>query len=152
MLCIDYARYLSVYYADMTNLPSQYPEVCQELLNGNFSVQLSNTNPFGCLPVDQATEVSVNKDTQTPGGTTRFDLNSGAVKQYYITAEHRSVFLHQLRDTIQSSRFKVPHADLQSTRAQKDEKAICTFVSLIQSWVNPFKETQTLVGISTTWI
>ena len=68
-----------------------------------------------------------------PGGTTRFGLKSGAVKRYYMTAEHRSAFLHQLRDTVQSSRYKVPDADLQCQ---------------IQSWVNPFKEAQSLVGIS----
>ena len=53
---------------------------------GIFSVQMSNNNPFGRLPIDQAMEVTVNRDTQTPGGTARFSLIPGAIKRYYITA------------------------------------------------------------------
>ena len=51
----------------MTNLPEEHPEVYQEFRNGKFAVQLSEENPFGQIPVDQATEVTVNKDTQTVG-------------------------------------------------------------------------------------
>lgn len=42
-------------------------------------MQISANNPFGCIPVNQTTEVTVNKDTQTPGGTTR-DKEQGQYK------------------------------------------------------------------------
>ena len=58
---------MSPYYAQMTNLPDKNPRVYEAFKAGHFSVQMSNNNPFGCVPVDQATEVTVNKDTQTPG-------------------------------------------------------------------------------------
>ena len=51
----------------MTNLPDKNPEVYSAFKTGQFSVQLSSSNPFGQLPVNQTTEVMVNKDTQTPG-------------------------------------------------------------------------------------
>jgi hypothetical protein len=51
----------------MTNLPNTNPDVYEAFQNGLFSVQLSDDNPFGKVPVDQTTEVTVNKDTQTPG-------------------------------------------------------------------------------------
>ncbi|XP_041948124.1 uncharacterized protein LOC121709114 [Alosa sapidissima] len=66
---MNYARYLSPYFAQMTNLQEKYPSVYEAFKAGQFSVQLSNNNTFGRIPVDQAIEVTVNKDTQTPGGT-----------------------------------------------------------------------------------
>lgn len=77
----------------MTNLSEEKPYVYEAFQAGQFSVQMSSSNPFGRIPVDETTEVTVNKDTQTPGGTTRFSLKAGAIKRYYLTAEHRSVFL-----------------------------------------------------------
>ena len=97
----------------MTNLLEKYPEVYEAFKTGQFSVQLSSNNPFGRLPVDQTTEVTVNKDTQTPGGTSRFSLKAASVKQYYLTAEHRSAFLGQLRELVQGNNTKLHHAELQ---------------------------------------
>ncbi|XP_030267556.1 uncharacterized protein LOC115578638 [Sparus aurata] len=84
---MNYARYLSPYFAQMTNLPEKYPSVYEAFKTGQFSVQLSNNNTFGRIPVDQTIEVTVNKVTQTPGGTSRFSLKAGAVRRYYLTAE-----------------------------------------------------------------
>ena len=77
----------------MKNLPETNPSVHEAVIKGQFSVQLSSNNPFGAIPINQAIEVTVNKDTQMPGGTSRFNLKAGAVKRYYITAEHGSAFL-----------------------------------------------------------
>ena len=94
---VNYARYLTVYYVEMLALPESKPDVHQAFCAGQFSVQLSCLNPFGRIPVDQATEVTVNKDTQTPGGTTGFSLKPGAVQHFYMTSEYQSAFLAQIR-------------------------------------------------------
>lgn len=60
-------------------------------------MQMSSNNSFGQIPVDQAIEVTVNKDTQTPGGIVGFSLKPAAIKWHYITAKHRSAFLQLLR-------------------------------------------------------
>ena len=65
---IDYARYMSAYYSNMTCLPDEQPEVHAFMKNGGFSVQLSNDNTFGRIQVDQALEEIVNKNIQTPEG------------------------------------------------------------------------------------
>ena len=67
------------------------------MLNGGFSVQLGSSNTFARLSVDQTIEVTIDKDTQTPGGTEGFSLKPGAVSRYYITAEYRSTCLRQLK-------------------------------------------------------
>ena len=146
---LNYSRYLSPYYAQMSNLPETHPEVYEAFQAGQFAVQLSSNNPFGRIPVDQTTEVTVNKDTQTPGGTSRFSLKAGAIKRYYVTAEYRSAFLGQLRDMVQGNKSKLCHTELQLPRIQKDEEAVNAVVGLIKDWVNPFAEKQDLVSIST---
>ena len=93
---VNYARYLSAYYAQMTNVTEMYPCVYEAFKSGQFSVKISSNNPFGRIPVDQTTEVTVNNDTQTPRGTSWFSHKAGAIKRYYITAEHRIGFLGQL--------------------------------------------------------
>ena len=93
---INYSRYLSGYYAKMTRLSINHPEVYVQLESGGFSVQLGRQNPFGRIPVDQTIEETVNKDTQTPGGTKGFSLKPAALSCYYLTAEHRSTCLKQL--------------------------------------------------------
>ena len=112
-------------------------------------VQMSSNNPFGRIPVDQTTEVTVNKDTQTPGGTARFSLKAGAIKRYYIIAEHYSAFLGQIRGMVQGKKSGLHHAELQRTRIKKDKEAVSAVVHLIKGWVNPFAEKQDLISIST---
>ena len=132
---VSYSRYLTPYFVQMTNLGDKNPEVQKAFEEGGFSVQLASSNPF-----DQTTEVTVNKDTQNPGGTTRFSLKPTTVQCYYLTAEYRSAFLGQLRNMIQAYNPATQHTELQSSRIKKDEQAVSSIVDLIQGWVNLFSE------------
>ena len=62
----NYAQYLSVYYADMCQLPTEHPNVHSAFHEGEFSVQLGSSNPFGKIPVDQATEETVAETLKHP--------------------------------------------------------------------------------------
>ena len=110
---INYARYLSINFAEMSNLDTKQPEISQYLKDGGFSVQLGSRNPFSRIPVDQTLEETVNKDTQTSGGTKGFSLKAGAVEKYYITAEYRASALRQLRENLNIIHLTpFSHADL----------------------------------------
>ncbi|KAL8625537.1 hypothetical protein ACOMHN_014626 [Nucella lapillus] len=146
---LNYARFLPVYYAEMTNLATDHPEIYEEFQKGNFSVQLATGNPFARIPVDQTTEVTVNKDTQTVGGTARFSLKAGAVSRYYLTAEYRSDFLTRLWNMIHLSKHGFDHPELQNSRIKKDEQAVMSVVDTLTSWVNPFEANVDLISIST---
>lgn len=146
---MNYARYLPAYYAQMTTLEVDHPEVYQSFMEGQFSVQLAGDNPFGRLPVDQTTAVTVNKDTKIAGGVTNFSLKTQAVNRFYLTVEFRSAFLGQLRDMVQVRRLSFHHDEMQKPRIIKDEVDIKAVENLIQSWNNPFAESQNLVSIST---
>ena len=63
----NYARYMSIYYSDMTSLPKEHPQVHAFTEAGGFSVQMSPYNAFGRIPVDQTIEETINKDTRWEG-------------------------------------------------------------------------------------
>ena len=67
----------------------------------------------------------------------------------YITSEHRSAFLDQMREMVNGKRADVQHVELHKTRMRKDEDAVSAVQSLIQSWVNPFMTSHDLISIST---
>ena len=50
---VNYARYASFYYAQMSVLAETHPDVYNHFLNGGFAVQRGAINPFGKQPVDQ---------------------------------------------------------------------------------------------------
>ena len=66
-----------------------------------FSVQRSRIKPFGRIPVDQTIEITVNRDIQTTGATTKFSLKQCAMKRYDITPEYRSGFLRKTTDMVE---------------------------------------------------
>jgi hypothetical protein len=148
---INYARYLPVYYSQMMVLEDTAPQTYRYFMSGGFSVQKGGSNPFGRLAVDQTLEETVNKDTQTSGGTKGFSLKPGTVSRYYLTAEHRAEALRRLRDMIALQKPKFDHADLHNTRIQRDEKDVKAIVELLDStWTNPFSsDPSDLMSIST---
>ena len=148
---VNYARFLTYYYATMSRLPIEHPEVHEHFMQGGFSVQIGSKNPFGRIPVDQTIEETINKDTQTPGGTKGFSLKGGAVARYYLTSEYRSRYLRQLRAMVGQQYTDFSHPDLQMPRIRRDEADVQSFVQLMEtSWLNPFNPEQgELVSLST---
>ena len=90
---VNYSRYWTPYFAQMTNLGDKNPEVQKAFKDGSFSVQLASSNPFGRIPVDQTTEVTVNKDNQNPGGTTSFSLK---LQLFSATTSQQNTEVHFL--------------------------------------------------------
>ena len=125
---------------------------------------MGSLNPFGKIPVSQTIEETINKDTQTPGGTKGFSLKHDqtpggtkgfslkhdAVQKYVLNAEYRSIFLRQLREMVGLGGSKLNHPDLQPTII-KDEADVQALVSLTDNcWINPFRADQdNLVNLAT---
>ena len=131
---INYARYLPVYYAQMSRLQETSPVLHDHFINGGLSVQLRNEHPFAIIAVDQTTEETVNKDTQTAGGNRGFSLKPGAVSRYYLTAEHRTGALRKLRQDISVQGSVITkHTDLEKTRIKRDESDVASMVDLLEN-------------------
>lgn len=136
---VNYSRYLSYHFLELSKLKKDIPFVHQYFVDGGFSVQLRSNNGFSRIPVDQAIEETVNKDTQTPGGTKGFSLKKQAVARYYVNAEHRASALGNLRSVLSSSERNQCHPDLRSTRILRDEKDVTALTELLaDEWTNPF--------------
>ena len=148
---LNYARFLPYYYATMSRLPIDHPDVHEHFMQGGFSVQIGEKNPFGRIHVDQTIEETINKDTQTSRGTKGFSLKCGAVARYYMTSEYRSMYLRQLRDMIGHQNSDISHPDLQPPRIKRDEADVQSLVDLMEtSWLNSFSPNHPeLVSLST---
>ena len=59
-------------------------------MKGNFSVQVSDDNPFKKLEVDKVIETTINRDTKTPGGTT-----GKSSPNLYWVIRCKSIFFHK---------------------------------------------------------
>lgn len=148
---INYSRYLPWYYKQMKSLEYSHPELHTYLVDGGFSCQIGKKNTFGRIPMDQTIEETINKDTQTAGGTKGFSTRANCVAKYYITANDRANYVRQLRAMIAKENFKFEHPDMTQGRIAKDEKDVVSLVNMLkETWKNPFElSSETLCCIST---
>ena len=70
----NYARWLSVHYLDMCNLPAKYPGVCAEFRNSSFVVHKTKSL-FSLIALDHAHE-QVNAIVRGERGAGRTDQKS----------------------------------------------------------------------------
>lgn len=64
----NYARYLPVYWIEMSQLPTTYPYIYNELIKGHFGVQRQDSHGFAQVACDMTIEQTVNRDTKTSRG------------------------------------------------------------------------------------
>ena len=114
-------------------------------------MQIGNNNPFGRIPVYQTIEETVNKDTQTAGGTKGFSLKPAADTKYYLTAEYRSTCLKHLRDMINLQNVGTAHAYLEQSRIKRGEADVASVEDILDNqWTNPFSPNPSdIVSLST---
>ena len=55
--------------ADLLKLPTEFPDIHQEFMKGNFVAQLMEGSKFSRVETDKVIEMTLNKDTKTPGNS-----------------------------------------------------------------------------------
>ena len=114
---VNYACFLSYYYAIMSRLPTDHPARGEPTVHARwFQCPAWQQNPFGRITVDRNVEETVNRDKQTAGDTKGFSLNLAAVERYYLTSEYRSMYLRQLRKMDGHGKSHPSHPDLHMPR------------------------------------
>ena len=141
---VNYSRYLTVMLGDMLALEKDFPEIYEQFLHGNFTAQLTE-GMFNRVETDKVIEMTLNKDTKTPGGTTGFSTSLGAVQRWEINASYRASLREVFHQHLNYSTQRHKHKDLSPSRIKKDENDIKSILSILQqTFVDPFSEQQLL--------
>ena len=74
----NYSSYLAIMLHAMLSLPEEFPEDHQDFMKGNFAAQLDQTFSRS------DTDMTLNKETKSSGGTTGFSTNKNAVKRWEL--------------------------------------------------------------------
>ena len=118
-------------------------------MNGNFAAQLTGGLRFSRVETDKVIEITLNKDTKTPGGCTGFSTNVNAVKRWEINAAYRAALRTCFHKHLDYQPQKYKHHDLNPSRIVQDEKAIQCILSVIAAtFIDPLSPLQ-LMSIST---
>ena len=146
---INYARYLTPMLADMLQLPEDFSGVYEEFMNGNFAAQLTDGSKFSRVVTDKVIEMTLNKDTKTPGGCTGFSTNVNAVKRWEINAAYRAALRTCFHKHLDYQPQKYKHHDLNPSRIMQDEKAVqCILPVIATTFIDPLSPLK-LMSIST---
>ena len=127
---INSARYLTAMFSEMLTREDDFPEIYEEFVAGNFTVQFCNHGRFSRTEPDKVIEMTLNRDAKTPGGTTGFSTNIGAVHGWEINSKYRAslrTVFHQHLD-YKSSTYQ--HTDLAPSRICKDENDVSALTNV----------------------
>ena len=148
----NYARYLSVYWCELTNLPQTHPKSNALLLDGHFTVQRHSKSAFAQVAVDQAIEQTLNRDSRTSGGIVGISLNQGAVQRWALTAHDKARTLKICRKMAgMYDAQNQHHKETSSPRLKKDEGDVKKVMDILESWANPYETkntTDSLINIA----
>ena len=139
---------MTPWLSEMLTLETSHPEIYQEFKKGNFSVQLSETNPFGRCEPDRVIETTINKDFKTPGGLTDFSTKTIVVERWTINASYLASLHSHLQEFLWANTKKYVHTDLQKSRIRNDDDDVTSMLSIIEEcFIDPFSENR-LVSLS----
>ena len=125
-----YARHLTPWLSEMLTLETSHPEIYQEFKKGNFSVQLSETNPFGRCEADRVIETTINKDTKMPVGLTGFSTKTNPVDRWAINASYLASLYSDLQEFLEANKKDV-HTDLQKSRIRNTQDDVTSMLSMV---------------------
>ena len=144
----NYARYLPVYWVEMSQLEEKHPDAYEQMMRGEFTVQRGD-GKFTRIPVDQAIEQTINRSTKCPGGIVGFTQKPSAVKKWLVTAHTRASVLDELRRVGDPSVTQTVHKECRPARMAKDESDVVAIKETITVWGNnPFDGCENLRSLA----
>ena len=113
-----YARYLLPFLDDMRKLPAEKPDVYAAFTQGEFSVQMSTSNPFGRNEADKTIENTINRDCKTSGGYIGFSSSFPATQRWVLNAARRGQYRRLFREQIGLKSKKYVHKEMAPARVK----------------------------------
>lgn len=142
----NYAKYLSVYFTTLVNLPQKEKDL---LLANGFSVARSET-PASRIPVDMTIEQTINKHAKSSGGIVGFSRNLPAYYRWCVTRHNRAQYVsaaYQLANI--ESKNSEYHKESNPSERKLSENAVRKTVETFIAFTNPFEvEREHLVCLS----
>ena len=137
----NYARYLPVYWIEMSQLLiTTHPYVFNELINGHFGVQRQDSHGFAQVACDMTIEQTVNRDTKTSGGVKGFSNNQGATDRWVRGHMHERALIitRRCEETAGKGEKSSKRVVLTTSRMTRDQQDVDNIMSTINSMTNPF--------------
>ena len=134
----NYARYLPVYWMEMSQLPTTHPYIYEELMKGHFGVQRQDSHGFAQVACDMSIEQTVNRDTKTRGGVKGFSNNQGAINRRVSGHHERALITRQCEEMAGKGKKSSKREDLTKSRMTRDQQDIANIMSTVNSMTNPF--------------
>lgn len=135
---VNYARYLTAYWVEMSNLEDTHLTAHQQLLSGDFVAQRHQQHGFAGTACDQVIEQTANRDSKTKGGISGFSLNKGAVHRWTLTQHERAAITHECKAMAGQCPVSHLHSELDSARTQRDHADVMNITATVQNMANPF--------------
>ena len=142
----NYAKYLSLYYVMLLNLPEEAKSLIE---NRGFSVSRSDV-PAGRCSIDMTIKQTINKDAKTRGGIIGFSRSLPTYYRWCVTRHNRSQYVSALHEIINmDSKSLDSHKDMTNSERQLNEKSVRSTVRAFSAFTNPFEmSTDALVCLS----
>ncbi len=93
------------------------------------------------METDKVIEMTLNKDTKTPGGTTCFSTKIGAARRWKVNASYRAALRRCLHNHMCFDKKVTQHKDMSESRIQRDDNDVQAVVNVLtEVFVPPFSE------------
>ena len=143
----NYARWLSVHYRDMCELPLKHPDVYAEFRNGSFVVHKTK-RLFSSIAQDHAHE-HLNAVVKGEGGAVCLTENPAALRRWMVAGPELARMVEEFEEVISASESQNHHENkpvIQSAFA----KDVVNLVSSFEELGSPFKEVgEDLIALDT---
>ena len=108
----------------MRDLPATFPEVYTAFCNGEFSVQMSLSNPFRGNEADQTMENTINRDCKAGGRYIGFSASFPATQRWVLNASRKAKYRQLIREHLSLKPEGYIHKELAAARIKIDSEAV----------------------------
>ena len=108
----------------MEILEQTHPEVYQQFCAGCWTVQQQARYGFSGTACDQVIEQTLNRDTKSSGGITKFSLNRNAVYRWIMTQSDRALMTRECEKMSGLHRQPSHRKDLDVSTRKKNTKQL----------------------------
>jgi len=136
----NYARYGTLYYVEMQNLPQTHQEIHELFSNnrGSFTYQTNHHQSFSAIACDQAIEQTINRDSKSRGGLTGMTLQVSASQRWLASHSERAAIYRSLGRMLELEKSVHDEYECSETSWKADEDVRLNIKEAIKDRINPF--------------